>query len=49
VKLKVFRDRQERDIAVTLAESPPNRRSRLQHRLGVSVDQLAPQVAPQLN
>jgi len=57
VNLKLLRDRQERDIAVTLAESSTKAESEVNPagnaipgtRLGISVEQLTPQIARQLN
>jgi serine protease Do len=57
VKLKLLRDRQAREIAVTLVESPvkpeneasPAASAAPAPRLGVSVGQLTPQIARQLN
>jgi serine protease Do len=56
VKLKLMRDRQDREVAVTLAESPTSpedktgARGRIipGPRLGLSVDELTPQIARQL-
>jgi serine protease Do len=56
VKLKLLRDRQESEVAVTLAESPaspqsetgPSGQSAPGPRLGISVDQITPQIARQL-
>lgn len=56
VKLKIFRDRQEREIAVTLAESPTKPESEVSPGgqagpgpgIGISVEKLTPLIARQL-
>ena len=56
VKLQIFRDGSEREIALTLAESPNTPQAKgaavippQGPRLGVSVDQMTPQIAQQLS
>lgn len=56
VKLKVLRDLQDRDMAITLGESPTKKESEGSPakntpgpRLGASVEQLTPQIARELN
>ena len=56
VKVKIFRDGQEQEISLTLAAPPANSKTALSPvpgatpgpRLGLSVDQLTPQIAQQL-